>query len=301
MYLNALTKGCAFPQEDFEAVVQSVFQPAVNLRPTRSKLLLTLSTSGEADLPQGVRVNSPADFSFDQKLRIGEKASCQGKLLFFQDSSLVIDLNSASRWECDLPALRGNINNPTTAAAWDFAWQILNERQARLGAELQAAAVLKLEDDTRNETTKRAGKAILALGIGAIQHWMSDYSFQAGVVGVVGLGPGLTPAGDDLLVGFLAGLWCTLRGREDCAKFLTRLGRAIIRASKKTNDLSRTYIFQAARGQVSSRVEALARAICSGEGEEQIRTAAEAAMQSGHSSGMDTVTGLLLGLRAWER
>jgi hypothetical protein len=117
---------------------------------------------------------------------------------------------------------------------------------------------------------------------------------------LIGLGTGLTPSGDDFLVGYLVGLWCTVRDTEERRQFVSNLGKAVIRLSRRTNDISRTYLYHAAHGQVSSRLEALAGAICRAENLEHLLAAAESAMQTGHTSGMDAVTGLLVGLAAWE-
>jgi hypothetical protein len=118
---------------------------------------------------------------------------------------------------------------------------------------------------------------------------------------LIGLGSGLTPAGDDLLAGYLAGLWCTTLGKSEREEFISGLGRKIVRLSRRTNDISRAYLYHAARGQVSSRLAALAEAISQGESDKRLLDIAENAMHVGHTSGMDAVTGLLLGLAVWDR
>jgi len=126
-----------------------------------------------------------------------------------------------------------------------------------------------------------------------------DPPAEASVAGLIGLGPGLTPAGDDFLVGFLTGLRCTTGKKEERLEFLSGLGKTIVRLSRRTNDISRTYLFHATRGQVSSKLAALADAIVSGDRPDSLLPIAEDAMRVGHSSGMETVTGLLIGLFAW--
>jgi hypothetical protein len=122
---------------------------------------------------------------------------------------------------------------------------------------------------------------------------------EASVAGLIGLGPGLTPSGDDFLVGFLAGLRCMAGKKEEHRAFLSDLGRMIVRLSHRTNDIGRTYLFHATRGRVSSRLASLAQAIARGDDTNRLLQAAEGAMCMGHSSGMETVTGLLVGLSTW--
>jgi hypothetical protein len=71
MVLNALSTGYAVPRTDFKAAVHSVFESAINLRSSRGNELLTLVSSSGPDLPQGVRLGSPDDFSFE-KFSLGE-------------------------------------------------------------------------------------------------------------------------------------------------------------------------------------------------------------------------------------
>ena len=82
-------------------------------------------------------------------------------------------------------------------------------------------------------------------------------------------------------------------------QFLAKLGKTIFHLSSRTNDISRTYLYHAAQGQVSSRLSDLAEAICHGEDRERLSEVATAAFKVGHTSGMDAVTGLLIGLAAW--
>jgi hypothetical protein len=119
------------------------------------------------------------------------------------------------------------------------------------------------------------------------------------VEALIGLGSGLTPSGDDLLAGYLAGLWCTVGKKSDRMQFITMLGKMIIALSSRTNDISRTYLFHAVHGQVSSRIVALAEAISRAKEQDRLLETSEQAMQTGSTSGMDTVTGLLLGISAW--
>ena len=75
MYLRAISTGVAVPRMDFDATIHSVFRSALNLRLTRGSKLLTLVASSEADLPQGIRVDTPDNFSFEI-FHAGEQANC---------------------------------------------------------------------------------------------------------------------------------------------------------------------------------------------------------------------------------
>ena len=104
---------------------------------------------------------------------------------------------------------------------------------------------------------------------------------------LVGRGPGLTPAGDDCLAGILLVAYI---GRTLPAGELTGLAARV-----ETNDISRTFLHWAARGQ---SIEPVHRVLVTA-GRERPAQAARALddmTRFGHSSGSDLAAGLKLGL-----
>ncbi|MGI6171462.1 MAG: DUF2877 domain-containing protein [Butyricicoccus sp.] len=103
---------------------------------------------------------------------------------------------------------------------------------------------------------------------------------------VIGLGIGLTPSGDDFLCGIFAGL--RLLGREQDA-FSLALHRQAESCLDRTNEISAAFLSCALLGQFSQAVCSLPSV-----------PSAEQLMQSfsaiGHSSGMDTLCGILFAL-----
>ncbi len=294
MYLPAITIGYAVPSENFTASVHSAFQSAINLLPSGKSKLLTLVTSGEADLPQGIRVDTPDGFSFE-KFQTGKPATCRDGNL--RIDSLTVQLQGARRWKCDLPRLEADTTNPTVSAAWGSVWETLNKRQKFSNSEIVVEELFHPDESARNLVSRKARAAIQDL-INATRQY--DLTNLSSVGSLTGLGSGLTPSGDDLLVGYLTGLWCTVQNRSERMGFVSEFGDTIIQLLSKTNDISRTYLYHAAKGQVSSRLADLAEAICRGQNPERLHEVAEAAMSVGHTSGMDTVTGLLIGLAVWD-
>lgn len=294
MYLKAISIGDAVPRTDFDAVIHSVFKSALNFRLTRGSKLLTLVIPSEADLPQGIRVDTPNDFSFDI-FRADEQVTCRNKKLQF--GYLTIELGEARRWKCNLPILQMNMANPLVATAWRCAWQTLNKQQRLLGSEIVAEDLFRSDETIRAGVPRKAGEAMRTLVEATPRYNLTVASL---VRALIGLGAGLTPSGDDILVGYLAGLWCSVLDKNERIQFVTSLGKAVVRFSRQTNDISRTYLYHASRGQVSRRLAELAETICHGEYPDRVLSKVESAMQVGHTSGMDAVTGLLIGLTAWE-
>jgi hypothetical protein len=99
---------------------------------------------------------------------------------------------------------------------------------------------------------------------------------------LAGLGPGLTPAGDDALAGILL-----VHGAHDRAAAIAAADRA------KTNDIARAFLAWAARGQ---SIEPVHRLLAAGD-RGQAAAALADLLRFGHSSGSDLAFGLQLGLR----
>jgi hypothetical protein len=293
MQLKAISIGYAFPRSDFEATIHSVFQSAANFRLIHDNALLTVVASGEPDLPQGIRVDASSDFSF-QALRAGEPVTCQENFLRFD--AVTIALREAKPWRCDLPSLKADMTDPAVTAAWKAAWQVLNKQQFQSQAEIIAEELFDFQGGAQNIVSRKVADAMHGLTDATRR---LDLAATTSIHPLIGLGSGLTPSGDDLLLGYLAGLWCGVWNKGERIQFLKDLGEVVIRLSHGTNDISRTYLHHAARGQVSSRLADLAGAICRGENSDRLVFAVESATRIGHTSGMDAVTGLLLGLGAW--
>jgi uncharacterized protein DUF2877 len=108
------------------------------------------------------------------------------------------------------------------------------------------------------------------------------------VLGLLGLGPGLTPAGDDLLAGLLAGL----AGRPDLRG---PLADAVDRhAAARTTWLSAELLRLAADGLVAPAVAAVADALAGHGGADAVAKTLPALLAVGHTSGPALARGLLL-------
>ncbi len=295
MQLRSLSIGYAVPRTNFDAVIHSVFRSALNLKGAGAGGLLTLLAASEGDLPQGILTEVPAGFTFE-KLAVGARVSCcDGQLRL--DRSLSVDLTNARRWEVNLTSIAADMKHPATANAWRCAWDALNARQAWYGTEIVASDLLFGTVKKESPIFQQASKSLANI---LECTWRFELPDTSGINDLIGLGIGLTPSGDDLLTGYMAGLWCAARRESKRLYFLSMFCEAVLKLSERTNDISRTYLYHATRGHVSSRLVDLASAICSGADLNHVRACTDAAMQMGHTSGMETVTGLLFGLGVWD-
>jgi hypothetical protein len=115
---------------------------------------------------------------------------------------------------------------------------------------------------------------------------------------LVGLGPGLTPSGDDVLAGLLVTLrhLGTATGAERAVRLGGWLAAAVtFDARTRTTPLSATLLHCAARGEACPEVIAVLRGLA---GRQPLEPALRRLHSLGHTSGADLAQGIAIGLDA---
>ena len=110
---------------------------------------------------------------------------------------------------------------------------------------------------------------------------------------LLGLGPGLTPSGDDFLGGLLIALRLLNRGALS-ARLWTGLEAA---AARRSLDLSVAHLSAAAAGQGSAALHAALNALVTGRADD-LPTELERIEEIGHTSGWDALAGAVTALRS---
>ncbi|MBI1877356.1 MAG: DUF2877 domain-containing protein [Chloroflexi bacterium] len=238
------------------------FERACNLADVEGRVIaLTFPEIGNG--PFSIVVAGPSDLF--ESLAIGQPARvAAGKLAL---GSWQIDLISAKIWEPQIihfaqprylhPAIT---NILTSYTAWPHPVGVnstINNRLAEAAAQLNRVIL-------EPEGYKRSEKIAQAVGQ------------------LAGLGSGLTPAGDDYLVGVMAALWLT--GQK------ALLPRMAHMAARQTTTLSAAFLKAAARGEFMEPWHALAQALSAGE-TGAFSQAIEQVAQFGASSGRDALAG----------
>jgi hypothetical protein len=301
MRLNALSAGVEAPTMCFSGVIHSIFQHACNIS-LESDALLTLVSSEKGNLSQGIRLRTPPEFTFLNLVRLGQPFACRGGILRISGSELSVDLRTARLWHIDLKRLRVDLRQRDTARAWAVAWLELEKHRRGNGisAMLAAIPVPRQSPVTSPKIwalVERAVQTVSAL-IAATRTFQVDEAITA-IRPLIGLGLGLTPSGDDFIVGYLAGLWSTAGSDSSRLRFISSLGAWLSQAAAGTNAISCTYIQSAVNGNVSEPIATLAQRFGQAESLDSVREATRIALQVGNTSGTDGVLGLLLGCIAW--
>lgn len=189
----------------------------------------------------------------------------------------------------------------------------LRRTLAQLGDLVAASDLLPLDGCARVAfgnpvTTGIAGvvvrKALLATA--TLGDWLADALAQQepadpalaeaareSVAALLGLGPGLTPAGDDVLSGLLIGLHAA--GEAQVASALATMIRAA--PSDATSVLGRAFLDAAIDGLPAEPIAAAAIAVLAGD-ETRLPAVIERIDGVGHTSGWDMLAGVVLALAA---
>lgn len=190
-----------------------------------------------------------------------------------------VGLATAVPWDPTLPALDGPAD------------QGMETLQAFLRANAPTeglARVLFDEDQTPLLSEARPAVRLLRAGLatGNVE------SVAHSVARLAGLGPGLTPSGDDVLAGILLAMRLWPRAADPLGPQV--VSRSIIEmAAPRTGRISRAYLKAAYRGFASDAWHDLVRAL-HGDADHVILAAARI-LQTGETSGADMLAGFLLG------
>lgn len=255
------------------ATVESSFEHALNLEVDDGSLLTVVTRSGRPApgalvstatvLP---RIAAGTDAVIGERLTVGP---------------LVVDLGTLRWFDC--------LVGPLAHTAWASS--------ARFGADRAVHALEAARVDAEPRDAHRTGAAATPFEralAARLDRASDDYlrALRAGVGadraarGLIGLGIGLTPTGDDYLVGSLAVLH--LMGTR---RLVADIDAAIREAGETTTRVGRHFLTAAARGRFHHDIHLAAEATITDDPRLDARFAAVAAI--GSTSGTDTLAGLV--------
>lgn len=237
----------------------------------------------------------PADWEA-RRPAVGASGAVEGSW-FWVGEGLVLRLADAAVWRPDPPPQpwrRATLRGGLEALA-----QAIPGRPSRGGFQPLIPWLAGRAGSAPTSTGDDGPLARRALaGIGPLSDWIA-----AGLAGstdplpvpgdaveaLIGLGPGLTPSGDDLLGGVLVAL-----RQLGVSEIADRLAQDVAaRAAGRTGAISRAHLAAAAGGEGAAPLHALLAALCT-PGAPGLQACLAGVEEVGHSSGWDAVAGLAL-------
>jgi Protein of unknown function (DUF2877) len=263
-------------QEAGSFEMHSQFRHALNLKSAGGSLLTLLGPDTE-NFPTAIRLNLPLDWDW--------RGARFDHPVFYESGTLSgnawsADLQDAVRWRpevADVKDVEGASLQLYHAALTESLRAYVGQHRITSGLQLLPG------ESTRARIPKLAFDADLR-------------SVDAGVSALVGYGGGLTPDGDDYLLGYMAVLW-PWRDTPSVASHLDLVRQSVGRYLHGTTDISRHYLALALDGHFSEPVNRLVFALTAGQPMAETVRLARDVMRFGAASGVDTVAGMLHGIR----
>jgi Protein of unknown function (DUF2877) len=287
-----------FLHEPRVGTVHSVFNKATNI--AFDETLLALLSDELPRIPNSVRLRSVVTDELLPNLRPGMEVIIGNDRLAIPTCNFSFVLPDTSAWE-PRPNVSANYwRRETVAQHTRLLTQFLAQKQHQGGL---APLVGSLFLGQQLQETPLSRMAMPKLRLLAQASWRQNIAgIEEAVRGLAGLGPGLTPSGDDVLGGFAA-IMALLSPQLSADSMPRKHIASIIAAVAKlrTTILSAELLEYASRGEVAEQLGMLLLTLSYPvEASETILDAADRVLAFGASSGSDTLLGTLLGLRALE-
>ncbi len=271
-------------------LVHSVYARTVNIA-LRGGRLVSLHGPGPIPSPFGLECARPLHLAEGLEGRpvraVGIPEHADGTVLWIGGSRLRVGLAGADAWDPRLPTPGRSDVAPLLPALREIAAGAGGEGLLPLLSRLLAGADAgSPADSTLSPLCRRAFAALEQMAAGARRRSVPAVVEAAG--GLLGLGVGLTPSGDDALVGWLAALWGAGPASRSLVAGLARPLDEL--AATRTTRLSREFLACALRGQVA---EPLGRFVNRGDPQ-----SLAGLLACGATSGGDCLVGWVAGLQA---
>lgn len=271
-------------QRTGHATVAAVFGAVFYLRTASGLICVTARDIDNG--PISIRTNATCDWQ-RIGLRTDQRAEISGQHLRIP-GLLHIDCASARIWE---PEIRPVAIDPRTLST-----SLRTLRNRPMSCDTSNGFAAFLTPGFSPQPTDYVGQRAAPL-ISDARLWLVDieqnYVAPDWAVSLLGAGPGLTPSGDDFLGGILIGLHST--GRTETAETLWSRIKPYL--PHRTNGISAALLCAAACGYGSAAIHAAIGALFRNDSE-ALDTALAAVGQIGHSSGWDTMLGIVTVLDA---
>ena len=287
-----------FEQEPSVGTIHSVFRKAVNI--THDSTILALLSDELPRMPNSVRLRSVVTDKLLPNLQPGMKVCVGNDKLAIPSCNFSFHLSDTPLWEPRPDVTAYQWHRETVAQHTRLLTQFFAQKQLQGGL---APLIGSLFLEQLPQETPLSRMAMPKLRLLAQASWQQNIAgIEEATLGLAGLGPGLTPSGDDVLGGFAATM--ALLSPQLSADSISRkhIASTIAAVAKpRTTKLSAVLLEFASRGEVSEQFGTLLLSLnLPTEEFETVQKATDRVLAFGASSGGDILLGMLLGLRALE-
>ncbi len=269
--------GYRVPRVQFDAVVHAVFARACYFE--CGDTLLTLGVSALADGPTMLLLGPEVAVDLRRAFRRGDAVRCRDGRV--RSSGTTLDLRGADTWRVPYP-------RPTLASG-----------DTALRVEMARAKLTCVRGTRSSVLDRKAEGAIEALIRACRDLDVADAIERA--ERFVGWGEGLTPAGDDFLVGLCAALDALVDGDAERGAFVDALRTFLAMQRSRTTPIAAYCLALVAQGHFNADILNAIDALRAEPDAHAAQRALDDVLAVGATSGADALTGILSGFAAWSR
>ncbi|MEO1772417.1 DUF2877 domain-containing protein [Candidatus Enterococcus ferrettii] len=245
--------------------VHSKFAHSFNIQDETRQYLAVIASEQKIHVPNGIYL-SPSEFKhLAAEVQVDDCLLIQGLRVKFPQRHLLLTTRTYQSFQKELSADR-------TDAVWDRYVSEIKKVKKETGNHEPLAAVFTQINDF----------------IQAIDRLCTDkFSMQrSGLQFLIGRGPGLTPTGDDMIIGHLAARLLLGRRNQKLERYLRN---KIMAVTDLTTDVSKHYLLCSIDQRFNQSVLQLITEFGSNAG--QISKRIQAVLATGHTSGADFLAG----------
>jgi hypothetical protein len=265
--------------------IHSIFENGLNIR--MGEKLFFIGTTKNGRLPFGIHLQKEVMKTLLSYIQAPSTVAWieETEQLFFEESHVFLSLKNGQSFHNSVVKKSASLAPTQYLEDW---LTVLNENGETTGLDLdiESFVIDYLEQkQASGQVVQQTERLMKALG--------TDDADEAEKVirYFLGRGRGLTPSGDDHLVGLLA--------IDQVFGMIQPVFRnvlsAILEREAVTTDIGKEYLVYALKGEFSSSITAVLQALGNDDGEE-LKKHLYALLTTGHSSGVDTAFGMLIGL-----
>lgn len=256
----------------FEGEVHSIFSKALNIR-TEEDELISIVAAEKLNGPHRILLRLSEDEDFvTLEIREGMRVKGSRQEVKINRGRLSVSLEKAERWSPEIKRGGSTPYSQIKDNLLSLKRRLLIERDGDIISQALRTRTQELITSVKEKDLPKVSENVRRL---------------------IGFGEGLTPSGDDFLVGFVASLHFL---DNSIFKYFSReIRRSINLKKKRTTFLSEKFLEYACQGKFSETILNLIKTIFS-EDREEVEEATKRCLNFGASSGRDTILGVLEGL-----
>lgn len=270
-------------QSEFNGFVHSTFNRTFNIKCLEDGDLYTIAGSKIDNAPNTLIID--VELISPLGINVNDKVYVENKILYIADK-LALSIDRAAKWESKIPRYPSNVE------ILKLNVKLMKEYIQTHGKAGGMKNPSKPHNPFETEMARLLEKRAALLMNELINNRMSHAVPHA--VSLIGLGPGLTPSGDDFLVGLFSTLHMKNSPYDDWHPFCEAV---TARAKILTNDISYIALKKASIGKVRESVICLIDSLIAAN-EKDLILALNKVINIGSSSGTDLALGLVRGLEA---